>query len=328
MRLLLTISRRIIFLIGVPLLFIGCAPRPQASTVTNPISPLAAHPVSPMHIYTTLSFLAHDSLNGRMAGTRENLIATAYIAGQFQQMGLQPFRSNSFKNTFYVDRNDSTITHSNVIAWLPGRSKPGEIIMISAHFDHVQAGRPSKGDKIYNGANDNASGTAAMLAMANYYALTRTNERSLLFCAFNAEESGLLGSFDFASTIHPDSIVAGINLEMLGVPQFGKNNIVVTGMKRSGLPDIMQKNLKGSEFRLRKERGEDLFERSDNYAFAVKGVPAHSFMASDDTEKCYHSPCDELKRMDTENMARLVEALITGISTIVSGRDTPSRIIP
>ena len=305
----------------------ACAPRSVRDSQGSPAGAVwESTVIRSEDIYQTLSYLTSDSLSGRMAGTPENREATRYLAERFGEYGLKPYFEEGYIQTFYTDRKDSANTTSNVIGYLPGRSRPGEMVIISAHFDHVQAGRPSPKDKIYNGANDNASGTAVLLAMAKYYALTANNERSLLFCAFNGEEAGLLGSFDLAQKLPADSITAVINLEMLGVPQYGVNSFFITGMNRSDLARIIRENLEGKPWQVKKERGEDLFERSDNYPFAMRGVPAHSLMASDDREKCYHRPCDELSRIDVRNMARLAEGIIWGISSIVEGKATPKRI--
>jgi Iap family predicted aminopeptidase len=272
-----------------------------------------------------MRYLTEDRLRGRVEGTPENREVTDSIARYFREIGLQPFGSDQFKQTFYTHPDDSTITVSNVIAWLPGTEQADEFILISAHFDHVQIGFYDRKDKIYNGANDNASGTSVMLAMARQLALTAPYRRSILFCAFNAEEAGLVGSQYFAERVDADKIVAGINLEMLGYPLFGRNTLMLTGMGRSNLHGILKKGLSLAGVKLRRERG-DLFERSDNYSLAQKGVPAHTLMASDDREKCYHRPCDELERMDIDNMTSLCRAILTAINGLIEGVDTPARI--
>ena len=303
----------------------SCAPQRHraAAFPSRSITPSAY--VSEPEISKILSFLTHDSLNGRAAGTRENQQVTRYLADYFSSLKLQPLLNQSFVNTFYTSENDSAYTISNVIAYLPGKTKPDEFILVSAHFDHVVSGYYNQKDKIYNGANDNASGTTAMMMMAKHYALTGTNERSIIFCGFNGEEMGLLGSLDLANKLPAEKIVAMINLEMLGIPQYGKGTLMVTGMKRSDLVAVLRQNLKGTAIRIVNEKG-NLFERSDNYAFALRSVPAHSIMASDDRDRCYHQSCDEWKRIDTRNLTNLVNGILTGISSIVSGADTPTRI--
>lgn len=276
-------------------------------------------------IHGWMEYLSADRLKGRVEGSAQNREVTDSIASYFAELGLEPYHASGLLHTFYTDDLDSSITTSNVIGVLRGSEKPDEYIIFSAHFDHVQVGFYHKTDKIYNGANDNASGTSVMLAIARQLVLTGPHKRSIVFCAFNAEEAGLLGSADFAEKIKPDQIIAGINLEMLGYPQYGRKAVMLTGMHNSDLYKIFRKYADGASIRFRRERG-DLFERSDNYSLAKKGIPAHTIMASDDREPCYHRPCDELKRMNLPNMAALAQGIIYLMEGLTDGSETPTRI--
>src|SRR5687767_12590384 len=156
----------------------------------------------------------------------------------------------------------------NIVGMLRGKSRPQEIILFSAHYDHEGVfKRGRKKDSILNGANDNASGTTALLMLAKYFSQRNDNERTLLFCAFAGEELGLLGSKDFANYIPPSSIIAGINVEMIGVPQYGKNNIFITGYDHSSLPSILEKQLSATPVKIISGPSEEkeLFKRSDNF---------------------------------------------------------------
>jgi hypothetical protein len=217
----------------------------------------------------------------------------------------------------------------NVVGVLPGKSKPDEIIAFSAHYDH-EGVYLTKSDSILNGANDDASGTTALLALMHYFSMRNDNQRTLLFCAFAGEELGLLGSADFVKEIKPEKIVAGINLEMIGVSQFGKNTVFIAGQKYSNLPAILQKGLKRSGINVRNEPdpGKRLFLRSDNYSFAMRAVPFHTIMASDDNDPCYHQPCDEIGRIDISNMTRIIKAIAASVRTLINGEATPKRIVP
>lgn len=217
----------------------------------------------------------------------------------------------------------------NVVGMLRGKSRPQEIILFSAHYDHegvFQRGR--KKDSILNGANDNASGTTALLMLAKHFAQQNNNDRTLLFCAFAGEELGLLGSKDFANIIPAPAIVAGINIEMIGVQGYGKNGVFITGFDQSTLPSILKKNFSATSIQVKTEpSGEkELFKRSDNYSFVKKGVPAHSIMSSDDDDKCYHQPCDELKRINIPHLTTITRAIAVATKTLISGEETPSRI--
>ena len=217
----------------------------------------------------------------------------------------------------------------NVTGVLPGKSKPDEIILFSAHYDHEGVFfRGKKKDSILNGANDNASGTAALLLLANYFAQRNDNERTIIFCAFSAEELGLLGSKYFVDYVKPERIVAGINIEMIGIAQYGKNNFFITGYNRSSLPSILENQLSSTPAKVISGPPEekDLFKRSDNFPFVEKGVPAHSIMSSDDDDKCYHQPCDELKRIDVQHLTTIIKAIAKASETLISGKETPTRI--
>jgi Zn-dependent M28 family amino/carboxypeptidase len=210
----------------------------------------------------------------------------------------------------------------NVIGVLPGKSLPEEAIIFSAHFDHV---RPS-GNRIFNGANDNASGTTALLMLASYYRQLNNNERTLIFCAFSGEELGLLGSGVFVNFIHPPAIKAVVNLEMLGRTNVvSKKEFFLTGNNESNLFKIFEKNLVATPYKIApdKKKEKNLFMRSDNYPFYLKGIPAHTIMCSDDDDDCYHQPCDDLELIDISNMVDVIKGIITACTTLVNGVDTP-----
>jgi Zn-dependent M28 family amino/carboxypeptidase len=216
----------------------------------------------------------------------------------------------------------------NIVGMLRGKTKPNEIVLFSSHYDHEGVfKRGRKKDSIMNGANDNASGTTALVMLAKYFAQQNDNERTILFCAFAGEELGLLGSKDFAEYIPASSIVAGVNLEMLGVPQYGKNNVFITGYDYSSLPSILEKEFASTPVKVKKGPSEEkeLFKRSDNYSFVKKGVPAHTIMSSDDDDKCYHQPCDEIKRIDIAHMTTIIKAITVATRTLINGNATPTR---
>lgn len=218
----------------------------------------------------------------------------------------------------------------NIVGLLPGRSKKDEIIVFSAHYDHEGVfQRKRKKDSILNGANDNASGTTALLMLAKYFSQRNDNERTIMFCAFAGEELGLLGSKDFVDNIDTRKIIAGINIEMIGIPQYKKNNIFITGYGHSSLPSILEKQLSATPVKVKPGPSElkELFKRSDNFPFVEKGVPAHSIMSSDDDDRCYHQPCDEIKRIDIPHMTSVIKAIAAAAKTLISGVDTPSRVV-
>ena len=215
----------------------------------------------------------------------------------------------------------------NLVGMLPGKSKPGEIIIFSAHYDHVGI-YPGGKDTIMNGANDDASGVTALLALANYFSKRNDNARTIVFCAFAGEELGLLGSGEFAAHINPEQIVAVINIEMIGVPEFGKNKVFISGAERSELPAILKKGLTTAHMQVigEPDKKRKIFERSDNFSFVKYGIPAHSIMSSDDKDACYHKPCDEIRRIDIPTMTAIIKAIGAAALPLINGEDTPSRV--
>ena len=282
------------------------------------------------HIYT----LANDSMQGRKAGTEGIEKAAKYIESQFKKIGLKYFNNNSFRQTFKYknkrSRNQEELNLFNIIGFLEGNEKKDEIVVISAHYDHLGMKPTGSGDLIFNGANDNATGVAAVLALAEYFKSKNNNSRSILFIAFTAEEMGLVGSNYFGKTISPESIVAGINIEMIGKESpFGPNTAWLTGFQRSNFGKIIQKNLSSSEFKIYPDPfiSYRLFFRSDNASFAKLGIPAHTFSTSPmDKDLDYHKVTDEASTLNMKTITQTIKAIAIGTKSIIAGEDTPTRV--
>lgn len=220
----------------------------------------------------------------------------------------------------------------NVVGYLPGKSRKNEYVVFSAHYDHLGVIKPVNGDSIANGADDDASGTTAVIALAKYYKKLGNNARSLVFVTFTAEEVGGYGSQHFAGQLDPQNVVAMFNIEMIGKEsQFGKNAGFITGFDKSDFGSIVQKNLAGTQYSFQPDPypKENLFYRSDNATLARLGVPAHTLSTDKiDTDKLYHSVDDEFESLDVANMTNIIRAIALGARSIVAGKDTPARILP
>ena len=283
------------------------------------------------HLYT----LANDSMQGRKAGSPGIEKAAKYIELQFSEIGLKPFENSSFRQSFKHINSRSEKKEEldlfNIIGLLKGTSLKEEFVIISAHYDHLGQIKGGKGDLVFNGANDNATGVAAMIMLAEYFKKAKINKRSILFVAFTAEEMGLIGSNYFGKTISAESIIAGVNIEMIGKESpFGPKTAWLTGFKRSTFGEIIQKNLSSSEYRLYPDPYKDfrLFFRSDNASLARLGVPAHTFSTSPmDKDLDYHQLSDEVETLDVKIITETIKAISVGIKSIVSGDDTPSRVV-
>ena len=282
------------------------------------------------HLYT----LASDEMEGRRAGTAGIEKAAQYIEKEFKKIGLVPYDTlSNYRQTFTFKnrRTQEDITSNNIIGVLEGKSKKKEIVIISAHYDHLGI-RSKEGvlDSIYNGANDDASGVTGILALAEYFKKVG-NERTLVFAAFTAEEMGLVGSRHFGKGIEASKFVAGINLEMIGkTPSFGPNTAWLTGFERSDFGKIIQKNLVGTGYQLYPDpyKKFNLFFRSDNASLARLGVPSHTFSTSPiDTDKDYHQVSDEAETLDIAVITQTIQAVAVGTKSIISGEDTPTRVV-
>jgi Zn-dependent M28 family amino/carboxypeptidase len=221
-------------------------------------------------------------------------------------------------------------THmQNVVGMIPGK-RSNEFVIFSAHYDHIGTGKPVNGDTIYNGANDDASGTTAVISLANHFSKMEKPERTILFVAFTAEESGGYGSTYFSQQLPPEQVVAMFNIEMIGTEsKWGTNSAFITGYERSDFGKILQDNLQGSVFNFHPDPYPDqnLFFRSDNATLARLGVPAHTISTSKmDSEKYYHTVDDEIETLDLRNMTEIIKAIATSSRSIVEGKATPSRV--
>jgi Peptidase family M28 len=240
--------------------------------------------------------------------------------------------NNAKKYTIEIKHAITETAYTNVLGVLPGKSKKDELVVFSGHYDHLGTAARStvSGDSVYNGANDDAAGTTAVIMLANYFAKLKNNERTLIFVAFTAEEIGGFGSKYFSTNINANKVVAMFNLEMMGTEsKWGKNSAYITGFEKSDFGKILQKNLVGTAFHFEPDPypSQNLFYRSDNATLAALGVPAHTISTSKmDSEPNYHKLSDEVATLDMTNMTEVIKAIALSSKTIVSGKDTPSRV--
>ena len=223
----------------------------------------------------------------------------------------------------------------NVVGVIPGKSKKDEYVVFSGHYDHLGIGKADKnGDSIYNGANDDAAGTAAVIMLAKYFGQLKNNERTIIFVAFTAEEIGGYGSRYFSKQMNAGKVVAMFNIEMIGTEsKWGTNSAYITGYEKSDMGKILQANLTGSKFKFEPDPypAQNLFYRSDNATLAALGVPAHTISTAKmeeapNNEPNYHKQSDEIATLDMNNMAEIIKAIAISSKTIVSGKDTPTRV--
>ncbi|MCR9248360.1 MAG: M28 family peptidase [bacterium] len=200
----------------------------------------------------------------------------------------------------------------NIVAVLPGTSKREEYIVVSAHYDHVGVGRAVGGDTIYNGADDNATGTTAVVLLAEALAKMPAPQRSILFVCFSAEEKGLRGSKAFCDRppVPREQIVANVNIEMIGRPPEGKpKHAWITGVEYSDFGDVAEAAFARGGIELMEfGMARMLFRASDNYSFVRHGIVAHSISAGSLHED-YHKPGDEVAKLDLPHMTQVIVGL-------------------
>jgi Peptidase family M28 len=219
---------------------------------------------------------------------------------------------------------------ANVVGILPGKSKKDEYVVFSGHYDHLGVGKPVDGDSIYNGANDDAAGTTAVIMLAKYFAAAKNNERTLVFAAFTAEEIGGFGSQYFSRQLDADKTVAMFNIEMIGTEsKWGKNSAYITGYEKTNMGEILANDLQGTGFTFYPDPypAQQLFYRSDNATLARLGVPAHTISTSKmDVEPHYHKLTDHVETLDLVNMTEVIKAIALSSKSIVAGTATPTRV--
>ena len=285
-----------------------------------------------------VNVIAHDSMLGRNTPSRGLDLTASYVAAQFRRLGLKPGGdSGTFIQRSQLGKAvpsgptpaglgyDPT-SAPNAVGILTGTDPAlrDEYVVVSAHMDHVGVNSAHPKDSIWNGADDDASGTAGVLALAEAFA-TAPPTRSISCLTGSGEEHGLWGSDWF--TAHPPvpigKIVANLNLDMIG--RNWKDSIVVIGQEHSDLgATLMKVTSAHPELGITPMRDpwpqENFFGRSDHYNFAKRGVPALFFFNG--THEDYHQPSDSPDKIDAEKESRIVK-LIYHIGATVA--NAPAR---
>ena len=294
-------------------------------------------------------FLASDALQGRGSATANELIAAEYIASELEQYGIKPGAGTGYIQTVQADveltklpldrmpaqlsrgfKNavqNGKLTTRNVIGVLPG-SDPKlkkQVILLSAHMDHmgVVPEEALNGDSIFNGADDDASGVAAVLELARSLAGTKP-KRTVMLVLFGSEELGGFGAKHFLAQppVPLTSIVANLEFEMIGRPDaaVARDTLWLTGFERSNLGPELAKH--GARLVQDPHPEAKFFTRSDNYALAKQGVIAHT-VSSFGLHKEYHRPNDDFAHLDLNHMADAIGSMIVPVKWLVNSSFKP-----
>jgi hypothetical protein len=286
-------------------------------------------------ILTHIKYLASDELKGRNTPSEGLDKAADYLADEFKKAGLKPGNGDSwFLEANYTGRRGGASGPvKSVVAVVPGTDPQlkEEYVLVSAHYDHLGE-RQGEGDQIYNGANDNASGTVGLIEAGAALMKTRPR-RSVMFVALWGEEKGLRGSRAFVQDppVPLSQIIANINLEQIGRTDDNEGPRVeaasITGYDYTTLTDrLIEAGKKtGVTIEHHKRNSSMFFMRSDNAAFAAAGIPAHTIST------CYifpdyHRATDHWDKIDASNMTKIVEMVTDGIAITANSKDRPTWV--
>ena len=288
-----------------------------------------------------MKFLASDELRGRASGTRDEHLAALFASSLFSDFGLQPGGEDGgflqraqlpdplpgkILKRFKDFDNGPRVETWNVVGILRG-SDPTmgkDAILLTAHLDHLGIGPAKNGDNIYNGADDDASGTTAVIELARAFAHGRRPKRTILFVLFGSEELGGYGNQYFLE--HPplplEHIVANLEFEMIGRsdPAAPAKDLWLTGFNRSNLgPELVRH---GAPLVADPHPAEKFFKRSDNYSLAQRGIIAQT-VSSFGLHTDYHQPSDEISRIDFFHMESAIASMVKPLDWLANTRWKP-----
>jgi Zn-dependent M28 family amino/carboxypeptidase len=276
-------------------------------------SPQLLPAVDSTRLVTDLGVLADDSMEGRGLGTPGGARARAFVLERFRMIGLDSLSTGLLQRFAVANSAGQGV---NVIAMVRGRTRPGRIILVTAHYDHlgVQQG------EVYNGADDNASGTAAIMAIAAWF---RRNPpaNTVMFVALDGEEEGLLGAAAFMrdSIVVADSVILDVNLDM--VSRSETRQLFAVGPKRypSLVPYLASTACSAQlALMLGHDKGwptsEDWTMQSDQGVFQEAGIPFTYFGVEDHAD--YHRPTDDVSRIDPGFFVAATRAIALYVSLV------------
>ncbi|GAA3648409.1 M28 family metallopeptidase [Flavivirga jejuensis] len=304
-------------------MFLGCGSQknPSEEKITSGASNDVSIQVLKEDVMSSLEYLASDALEGRNTGSEGIEKAAVFIENFFNKNNVPPY-FKTYRDSF----NLKDIVGYNIVGYIEGHDPKlkNEFVILGAHYDHIGAAEAVNGDSIANGANDDASGTVAVLEWAKYFSKSKTNKRSILFTLYDAEEMGLKGSGHLAKRLKKEAfnLYTMINFEMIGVPRAKEETMAyISGYEKSNMgkklneysdSEIIGFFPKAKEFQL--------FMRSDNYPFykAFK-IPAHAISTFDFTNfDYYHHVDDEADKMDFEHMTSFINKMIPALEGMIN----------
>lgn len=277
-------------------LWAGCVVVDEGPWPERPECPAAAY--DPDAMAADLAWLASPELDGRYPGTDGDVAARELVAERFDCLGLASFPGAGDYHQPFVDaEGDET---GNVLGYLPGSgAHADDLVVVSAHTDHFGDGRL--------GANDNASGLAGLMAIAQAMAEASTLDRTVVFAAFGAEESGYEGSFhamiEPTEGFVPEDVVYNVNMDMIG--SYDSTELVYALGTFRGTPGRAAVDAAVDDYPALDVGVGDWSDLSDNQTFCSRGI-GYVFMWTEDRE-CYHKRCDTADVVDYAHMVQIAE---------------------
>jgi aminopeptidase YwaD len=263
------------------------------------------------HVYT----LASDEMQGRKSGTKYSRMAAEYIINQWKEIGIEPFFDDSYIQPFNNDK------YQNIVGIIHGNDPvlKNEYIVVGAHYDHVGTFL----GLIFNGADDNASGTAAVIELGRELKRVQSNlKRSIILIAFDAEEMGLFGSIHFVTHWEErlENIKLMISVDMVGwYKATGKVYYHGSGTIQNGKELILNPEIIPSGLNVVAKNFDLPMSTTDNWSFAMKKIP--TFFVFTGKEPVYHSPRDDADLIDYDGMALITEHLANLVEIISQDED-------
>jgi Zn-dependent M28 family amino/carboxypeptidase len=308
----------------------------------------AARPTSKIinaeQLLEDVRILSSDAMEGRGVGTRGSAMARAYVLRRFDDAGLRPLGA-SYEKPFPLpdgegkkgkketesadkkeagkkeadkkeaDKKDVEAKGTNIVGFVRGKSQPERFIVVTAHYDHLGI----RNNQIYNGADDNASGVAALLQLAAHFARVQP-ENSMIFAALDAEESGLLGAFALVAELQSEKIDFELNVNLDMVSHSERGELYASGAYHTpALRPLLETVAARAPAKLllghdRPEQGQDDWTRqSDQFAFHKVGIPFVYFGVED--HKDYHKPTDDFETITPKFFVNATETILDALRT-------------
>ncbi|MBT7676403.1 MAG: M28 family peptidase [Flavobacteriaceae bacterium] len=269
--------------------------------------------------------LANDDMIGRDSNSGGYFKAASYVIEYFKKYNI---------TSFYEAYRDSLVTDSivsfNVVGQIGKYTSERKTILIGAHLDHIGI-QDIEGDNVFNGANDNASGSTAVMQISRFLA-QHSWDKNIIIALFADEEKGLKGAHHLANRLKDENVdlTYMINFEMIGtVLTSGENQVYVTGHKISSMADDMNKVSPNFVQFLPEAKELNLFRRSDNYAFfKAFNIPAQTISSFDFKNfDFYHKPGDEPERLAIDNMNKIIGTSAYTIAKLLE-KNTSIKLFP